>query len=75
LAASATAAIATNRNLLIAGHSLDVEMQHISREGMFITHHRRAGMQIAPAMQSGALQDAADGGRAETDGLGDAVAH
>lgn len=74
LAATATAAIATNRNLLIAGHSFDVEMQHVSWEGMFITHHRRAGMQVAPAIQTGALQDATDGGWAETDRLGDAVA-
>jgi hypothetical protein len=70
----ATSSIATNGNLLIARHSLDVEMQQISRKGVFITHHGWGGMQIAPAIETSAPQDAADGGGTQSGGLGDLIA-
>ncbi len=73
LALSAKPAIAANGNLLKASHSFDIEMQQISWEGMLITYHGRTGMQIAPAAQLRALQNAADRGRAESQGLGDAI--
>jgi hypothetical protein len=43
LRTTATAAIAADGNLLVAGHSLDVEMHQIPRKRMFIAHHRRSG--------------------------------
>ena len=43
LRASATASIATGGNLLVAGHSLDIEMEQIPRRGMLIAHHGRGG--------------------------------
>src|SRR5258708_27747311 len=39
----------------------------------FITHHRRRGMEMAPAVEMSALQDAADGGGTELGGLSDAI--
>src|SRR5579862_1988580 len=36
---------------------------------MLIAHHRRQGMQIAPAAQPSAAQNAADGGRTESGAL------
>ena len=74
LRTSATASIATNGNPLIAGHSLDVEMQQISRKGMFIAHHGWSGMQIAPAIEMSPPQDTADGGWTESGALGDLIA-
>ena len=50
-------------DLLEAGHALDVEMEKIAREGMLIADHRRSGMQIAPAAETSAAQNAAHGGR------------
>jgi hypothetical protein len=35
--------------LLEAGQALDIEMEKITRKRMFITHHGRPRMQIAPA--------------------------
>jgi hypothetical protein len=60
------AAIATPNDLLEAGHALDVEMEKISGKGMLITHHRGQRMQIAPAAETSAAQNAADGGRTES---------
>src|SRR5258708_30724752 len=39
----------------------------------FITHHRRRGMEMTPAVEMSALQDATDGGGTELGGLGDAI--
>jgi len=73
LGASATAAIAANGNALISGHALDVEMEQVSGEGMFITHHGRRRMQMTPAVEMSALQNAADGGGTKLGGLGDPI--
>jgi len=73
LRAAATTTIATNGDLLIAGHALDVEMQQIAGSGMLVAHDRRRGMQMTPAVQLSALQDATDGGGAEAGGLGDVI--
>src|SRR5258708_30392208 len=73
LRATAPSAIATDGNLLVAGHSLDVEMQQISRVRMFIAHHRRSGMQITPAIQMSPPQNAAHGGGTECGGLGNLI--
>ena len=73
LRATAPPPVATNGDLLIAGHALDVEMEQIAGSGVFVTHHRWRGMQMTPAVQLSALQDAADGGGAEMGGLGDVI--
>ena len=73
LRAAATTAVATNGDLLIPGHALDVEMQQIAGSGMLVAHDRRRGMQMTPAVQLSALQDATDGGGAEAGGLGDVI--
>ena|SRR5579864_8009120 len=61
-----TAAIAAPAYLLEAGHTLDIEVQQVSGSGAFVAHDGRPGMQIAPATEASAPQNAADGGR--TDG-------
>jgi hypothetical protein len=73
LGATATASVAANGNALIASHALDVEMEHVSGSGMFIAHHRGCGMEMTPAVQMSALQNAADGGGTELGDLGDAI--
>jgi hypothetical protein len=73
LRASAATAIATNGDLLIAGHALDVEMKQIAGRGMFIAHNGRSGMEMAPAVEMSAPEDAADRGGAEMGGLGDLI--
>jgi Transposase len=73
LGAAAAAAIATNGNLLIAGHALDVEMEQIAGSGMLVAHDGRSRMQVAPAVEMSPLQNAADGGGAEAGGLGDLI--
>ena len=50
--------VATNGDLLIAGHALDVEMEQIAGSGMLVAHDRGSGMQMTPAVQLSALQDA-----------------
>ena len=62
-------AIAPPNDLLEAGHAFDVEMEKIARKGMLIADHRRSGMQIAPAAETSAAQNAADGGRTESGAL------
>ena len=62
-------AIATPNDLLEAGQALDVEMEEIAGKGMLIAHHRRQGMQIAPAAETSAAQNTADGGRTESGAL------
>ena len=73
LRAAAPPTVATNGDLLIAGHALDVEMQQIAGSGMLVAHHRGSGVQMTPAVQLSALQDATDGGRAEAGGLRDVI--
>src|ERR1700675_1464220 len=63
---AATAAVGAPRDLLEAGQALDVEMEQIAGSGMFVAHDGRGGMQIAPATEPSAAQNAADGSR--TDG-------
>ena len=60
------AAVAAPNDLLEAGHALDVEMEEIAGEGMFIAHHGRPRMQIAPAAETSTAQNAANGGRTES---------
>jgi hypothetical protein len=59
-------AIAAPNDLLEAGHSLDVEVEEIAGKRMLIADDGRRGMQIAPAAETSAAQNAADGGRAES---------
>ena len=73
LRASATAAIAANRDLLITGHAFDVEMEHVAGSGMFVADHRGSGMEIAPAAELGTAQDAADGSGTEQSSLSDLI--
>ena len=73
LRAAAATAIATNGDLLIAGHALDVEMQQIAGSGMLVAHDGWSGMQMAPAVQLSPPQDAADGGGTEAGGLRDVI--
>ena len=40
---------------------------------MLVAHNRWSGMQMTPAVQLSALQDATDGGGAEAGGLGDVI--
>jgi len=63
------AAVTAPNDLLEAGHALDVEMQKIAGKGMLIAHHRRQGMQIAPATETSAAQNAADGSGTESGAL------
>jgi hypothetical protein len=63
---AAAAAVAAPRHLLEAGQAFDVEMEQIAGSGMFVAHDGWGRMQIAPATETGAAQNAADGGR--TDG-------
>ena len=48
-------------------------MEQIAGSAMFIAHDRRGGMQMAPAIELSALQDAADGGGAQAGGLRDLI--
>lgn len=58
---SAASAVTAPNHLLEAAEALDIEMKQVSGEGMFVTHHGWGGMQIAPAAEPGAAQNAADG--------------
>src|SRR5437870_3278461 len=73
LRAAATTAIATNGDLLIASQALDVEMEQIAESGILVAQEGGRGMQMTPAVQLSALQDATDGGRAEAGGLRDVI--
>ncbi len=73
LRASTPPTVATNGDLLIAGHALDVEMEQIAGSGMLIADDGRSGMQVAPAVEMSSLKDAADGGGAEADGVSDLI--
>ena len=73
LRASAATAVAPNGDLLIAGHALDVEMEQIAGSGMFIAHDGRSRMEMTPAVETSALQNAADGSGAKASGLGDLI--
>ena len=44
---------------------LDIQMQQISRAGVFVAAGRRKRVEVAQTADAQALQDAADGGRAE----------
>src|SRR5205823_12204336 len=71
--ATAATTVATNGDLLIAGHALDVEMQQIAGSGMLVAHDGGSGMQMTPAAQLSAPEDATDGGGAEAGSLGDLI--
>ena len=73
LGTTATASIAADGNLLVAGHSLDVEMQQIAGEGMFVTHNRRSRMQIPPTIQMSPTQNTTDRGGTESGAVGDLI--
>ena len=55
-----------------AAQLLDVQMEHISGGGMFISDHGRGGFEHADAVEFKPDQDAADGGAAESGGLSNA---
>lgn len=69
LVLTAAAAVPAPRDLLEAGQALDIEVEKISGKRMLIAHHRGQRMQIAPAAETGAAQNAADGGRTESGAL------
>jgi len=48
-------------------------MQQIAGSGMLVAHDRRSRMQMTPAVQLSAPEDATDGGRTEMGGLGDLI--
>ena len=73
LRATAATTIATNGDLLIAGHAFDVEVEQIARRGMFITHDGWGGMEMTPAVEMSPLKNTADGGRTETGRLSDLI--
>ena len=73
LRAAAAPSIATNGDLLVAGHAFDVEVQQIAGSGMLIADDGRGGMEVAPAVEMSAPQDAADGGGTEMGGLADLI--
>jgi len=73
LRTAAAASIAAQRDALIAGEGFDVEVEQVSRGGMFVAHPGRSRVQMAPAVEMSALQNAADGGGTEMGGLGDLV--
>lgn len=70
---SATSSVAPHDDLLKTRHAFDIEVQQVTGGGMFITHGGRSRMQIAPATEMGAPQDAAHGGGTESGGLSDLV--
>jgi len=73
LRAAAPPPVATNGDLLIAGHALDVEMEQIAGRGILVTHDGWGGMEMAPEVEMSPLEDAADGGGAEMGSLGDLI--
>src|SRR5690349_16002040 len=73
LGATAATAIATDGNLLITGHSLDIEMQQIPGERKFIAHDRRGGMQIPPTIQMSPPQNTTGGGGTEPGAVRDVI--
>jgi hypothetical protein len=73
LGAATATAVPANGDLLIASHAFDIEMEEVAGSGMFVAHHRRRGMQMTPAIELRALQNAADGGGAEAGDLSNLV--
>ena len=71
---TAQASIAAQANLGKAGHAFDIQVQHVAWAGVFVALYGRRRVQIAPAAEPGAAQDAADGGRAQTGAACDLVA-
>jgi hypothetical protein len=73
LVLTAAAAVPAPADLLEAGHAFDIEMEKIPGKGMLIAHHRRQRMQIAPAAETSAAQNTADGGGAESGAFGNLI--
>src|SRR5512135_1322446 len=71
---AAQAAIAAQAHFGKAGHAFDIEMQQIARRGVLVTLHGWRRVQVAPAAQPGAAQNAADGGWAEASAVSDQIA-
>ena len=71
---AATPAIGAQKDLLITGQALDIEVQQIAGMRVLIANHGRCGMKIAPAAEAGALENAADRGRAESGAASDLIA-
>jgi hypothetical protein len=63
---ASAAAVGAQQNLLITGKALDIEMQQIAGEWVFVSLHGRGRMEISPSAEACALQDAAHGGWAES---------
>src|SRR6266536_3540721 len=59
---ASAAAIGAQQNLLITGKALDIEVQQIAWEGVFVSLHGGCRVQIAPSAEASALQNAAHGG-------------
>ena len=71
---ASAAAIGAQQNLLITGKALDIEVEQIAWEGVFVSLHGRSRMQIAPSAEASVLQDTAHGGWAESGASRDLIA-
>ena len=63
---ASAAAVGAQQNLLITGKALDIEVQQIAWEGVFVSLHGGRGVQIAPSAEASALQNTAHCGWAES---------
>jgi len=54
-----------------AGQALDIEVNQVTRMLVFVSNHRRRRVERAQAVQSRPAQNAADGGPAELEFVGD----
>jgi len=73
LRAAAASSVAAQGDAQVAGHGFDVEVEQVPWGRMFVAHQGRSRVQVAPAVEMSALENAADGGGAEAGGLGDLV--
>jgi hypothetical protein len=73
LRTAAAASVAAQGDALVAGQGFDVEVEQVAGSGMLIAEDRGSGMQVTPAVEMSALQNAANGGGTEAGGLGDLI--
>ena len=74
LVLAAQAAIAAQGDLGKACHAFDIQVQQVTRMRVLVTLHGGRRVQIAPAAEVGAAQNAADGGRADATATSDRIA-
>jgi len=54
------------------GQALDIEVDEVARSLVFVAHHRRRRIERTQTVHAGTAQDAAHGGPAQSQCLGDA---